>query len=70
MVDVLRAQDVFAPGDRVRALLTGMAEGFMRISLSTAELETTPGDMLYNKVRAAAALSHSPLFSACKPLPG
>ncbi|BDA51306.1 30S ribosomal protein S1, chloroplastic [Coccomyxa sp. Obi] len=57
-------EDVFRIGDRVRAILIGMDEGFQRISLSTAELEATPGDMLYSKekvfeeaeVQAAAAL--------------
>lgn len=44
-------QDIFSVGDRVRAMLIGMDEGFSRISLSTAELEATPGDMLFLKVR-------------------
>jgi ribosomal protein S1 len=44
------SQDVFAVGERVRALLIGMDQGFQRISLSTADLEATPGDMLFNKV--------------------
>ena len=48
----LLVQDVFTIGERVRAMLIGMDEGFQRISLSTAELEATPGDMLYSKVCA------------------
>lgn len=43
-------QDIFQIGDRVCAMLIAMDEGFQRISLSTAELEATPGDMLYSKV--------------------
>ena len=38
-------------GDRVRAMLVGMEQNFSRISLSTAELESTPGDMLYPNSR-------------------
>ena len=44
-------QDLFSEGERVRAMLLAMDEGFSRISLSTADLEQQPGDMLYDKAR-------------------
>ena len=34
----------------MRCMLLGMDEGFSRISLSTADLERQPGDMLFDKV--------------------
>lgn len=43
-------QDVFRIGDKVRAVILGMDEDFTRISLSTAELEETDGDMVEKKV--------------------
>ena len=46
------AQEIFAEGDRVRCMLLGMDEGFSRISLSTADMERQPGDMLFDRVRA------------------
>ena len=38
-------------GDRVRALVLAVEDGWSRISLSTAELEEHSGDMLNNPVR-------------------
>jgi small subunit ribosomal protein S1 len=37
---------VFNEGDRVRAVVIGMDEGFSRISVSTRDLELSEGDML------------------------
>jgi small subunit ribosomal protein S1 len=37
---------IFSPGDRVRAVVIGMDEGFSRISVSTRDLEEKEGDML------------------------
>lgn len=37
---------VFNEGDRVRAVVIGMDEGFSRISVSTRDLEETEGEML------------------------
>ena len=47
-------QDIFQEGERVRCMLLGMDEGFSRISLSTADLERQPGDMLFDKVCGGA----------------
>ncbi|EIE19972.1 S1-domain-containing protein [Coccomyxa subellipsoidea C-169] len=47
-------EDMFSVGDRVRAMLIGMDEGFSRISLSTSELEAAPGDMLFSKEKVYA----------------
>lgn len=44
-----RIEDVFMLGDRVRAVVLGLEEDFTRISLSTADLEPEPGDMLRDK---------------------
>lgn len=37
---------VFSEGDRVRAVVIGMDEGFSRLSVSTRDLEEQEGDML------------------------
>ena len=42
-------QEVFQVGDRVRAVVLSQ-EDYSRFSLSTAELEEQPGDMLRDKV--------------------
>lgn len=44
-------QEVFQVGDRVRAVVLSQ-EDYSRFSLSTAELEEQPGDMLRDKVRS------------------
>ena len=46
-------QDVFEEGERVRCLITNVDQESQRISLSTADLEETTGDMLMDKVRFA-----------------
>ena len=46
-----RAQDLFAIGERVCAIVVGMNPDCTRISVSTAELEPNDGDMLKDKVR-------------------
>lgn len=38
--------DVMNVGDRVRAVVIGMDEGFTRISLSTKDIESAEGEML------------------------
>ena len=43
---VRSVESLFAPGDRIRALVVGMDDDGGRISLSTAEIEATDGDML------------------------
>ena len=43
---VQNVADHFAEGDRVRAVVIGMDEGFTRISLSTRDLEAHEGDMM------------------------
>ena len=43
-------QDVFKVGERVRCLIMGMDDNFTRISLSTAELEESEGDIMFDKV--------------------
>lgn len=48
-VRVEKIEDVFRIGDKVRAVILGMDEDFTRISLSTAELEETDGDMVEKK---------------------
>ncbi|KAK9813315.1 hypothetical protein WJX72_012362 [[Myrmecia] bisecta] len=47
---VERVEDCFQEGDRIRALVVGMDDGYARISLSTAELEEHEGDMIVNAV--------------------
>ena len=47
---VPRAQDLFAIGERVCAIVVGMNPDCTRISVSTAELEPHDGDMLKDKV--------------------
>ena len=44
-------QDVFEEGERVRCLIINVDQESQRISLSTADLEETTGDMLMDKVR-------------------
>lgn len=51
MAGVSRAQDLFAIGERVCAIVVGMNPDCTRISVSTAELEPNDGDMLKDKVR-------------------
>lgn len=48
-VNVPSIEDVFAMGDRVCAVVISMEADFRRISLSTADLERTAGDMLVDK---------------------
>lgn len=50
-------------GDRVRAVVLSQ-EDYSRFSLSTAELEEQPGDMLRDKVRLAIRLQTNMSFSA------
>lgn len=38
-------------GEEIRAMVVGMDDDGSRISLSTADLEPRPGDMIHNKVR-------------------
>jgi ribosomal protein S1 len=45
-------QEVFQVGDRVRAVVLSQ-EDYKRFSLSTAELEEQPDDMLRDKVTMA-----------------
>ncbi len=59
----------------MRAMLLGMDEGFSRISLSTADLERQPGDMLFDRVRGCqlpawclvCTIIASPLLCSCCP---
>jgi ribosomal protein S1 len=46
---VRACEDVFKTGDRVRAVVTGMDEGFTRLSVSTRDLEGNEGDMMRSK---------------------
>ena len=50
MAGVFCAQDLFAIGERVCAIVVGMNPDCTRISVSTAELEPNDGDMLKDKV--------------------
>lgn len=43
-------QDVFQAKDRVRCAVIGIDQEARQLSLSTAELENYPGEMLENKV--------------------
>ena len=45
-------------GDHVTAVVLGMDDDFSRISLSTAELEETDGDMKRNKVHLQSKRVH------------
>lgn len=55
-------QEVFQVGDRVRAVVLSAEDNYTRFSLSTAELEEQPGDMLRDRVRVVRQLSsRSPL---------
>ncbi|GMH40203.1 hypothetical protein BSKO_08107 [Bryopsis sp. KO-2023] len=47
-------QDVFQEGDRVCAVVISMEEDFKRVSLSTADLEESAGDMLVDKEKVYA----------------
>ena len=49
----MHLQDVFQIGERVRCLVMGMDDNFTRISLSTAELEESEGDIMFEKVLPA-----------------
>ncbi len=49
-------------------MLLAMDEGFSRISLSTADLEQQPGDMLYDKARPR--ISEPAWTSLSLPAPG
>jgi hypothetical protein len=49
------SQEIFQVGDRVRAVVLSQ-EDYSRFSLSTAELEEQPGDMLRDKVCFVAPL--------------
>ena len=49
------AQDLFAIGERVCAIVVGMNPDCTRISVSTAELEPNDGDMLKDKVCLVSA---------------
>ena len=41
--------DLFRVGDRVRAVVCGMDEGFQRVAVSTRDIEGEEGDMLRDK---------------------
>ena len=45
------SQELFSEDERVRVLVTGIQDGGRRVSLSTAALEVSEGDMLHSKVR-------------------
>ena len=49
VLQLLRSRVCGGAGDRVRAVIIGMDEDYSRLSISTKDLEVTPGDMLINK---------------------
>jgi small subunit ribosomal protein S1 len=51
---VRAVEDVFEVGDKIRAVVIGMEEGFKRIAVSTRDLEAEEGLMLHDKASVFA----------------
>lgn len=51
-------QDIFEVGDRVCAVIISMEDNFQRVSVSTADLEENPGDMMLDKEKV---YEHGPI---------
>lgn len=51
--------DLFTEGDRVRAVVIGMDDGYTRISISTKDIEKDPGDMLGDRTKVYADADES-----------
>lgn len=49
------AGDVFSVGERIKCIIAGYEAGFKQISLSTAELEGSPGQMVQDKAAVMSA---------------